>query len=141
MNRFFKSAAFPILLVVVLAFFFTKLASTGTSNSVPHSYQTLVSKEIPNGEVKSVEFKNKGKVLEVKVKNKASGHEETYETGYIDQAAPQLIAQLEKAGVKFNVESEKSSVLLSLLTYIIPFVLFFGFWIFLMNQVQGGDRK
>ncbi len=28
MNRFFKSAAFPILLVVVLAFFFTKLAST-----------------------------------------------------------------------------------------------------------------
>ena len=32
MNRFFKSAAFPILLVVVLAFFFTKLASTGSSN-------------------------------------------------------------------------------------------------------------
>ena len=31
MNRFFKSAAFPILLVVVLAFFFTKLASTGSS--------------------------------------------------------------------------------------------------------------
>ena len=25
--------------------------------------------------------------------------------------------------------------------YIIPFVLFFGFWIFLMNQVQGGGSK
>ena len=141
MNRFFKSAAFPILLVVVLAFFFTKLASTGSSNSVPHSYQTLVSKELPNGEVKSVEFKNKGKVLEVKLKNKATGHEETYETGYIDQAAPELLKELKTAGVKYNVESEKSSVLLSLLTYIIPFVLFFGFWIFLMNQVQGGGSK
>ena len=70
MNRFFKSAAFPILLVVVLAFFFTKLASTGTSNGRSHSYQTLVSEELPKGEVKSVEFKNKGKVLEGKLKNK-----------------------------------------------------------------------
>jgi cell division protease FtsH len=136
MSRFFKSAAFPILLVVVLAFFFTKLASTGTSNARSHSYQTLVSKEIPNGEVKSVEFKNKGKVLEVKLKNK-----ETWEGGFLEQATPQLLAQLEKSGVKFNVESEKSSVLISLLTYIIPFVLFFGFWIFLMNQVQGGGSK
>ncbi len=98
MNRFFKSAAFPILLVVVLAFFFTKLASTGSSGGPPHSYQTLVSKELPNGEVKSVEFKNKGKVLEVKLKNKATGHEETYETGYIDQAAPELLKELKAAG-------------------------------------------
>ena len=28
-----------------------------------------------------------------------------------------------------------------MLTYILPFVLFFGFWIFLMNQVQGGGSK
>jgi cell division protease FtsH len=136
MSRFFKSAAFPILLVVVLAFFFTKLASTGTSNARSHSYQTLVSKEIPSGEVKSVEFKNKGKVLEVKLKNK-----ETWEGGFLEQATPQLLAQLEKSGVKFNVESEKSSVLLGLLTYILPIVLFFGFWLFLMNQVQGGGSK
>ena len=31
--------------------------------------------------------------------------------------------------------------MLSILTYLIPFVLFFGFWIFLMNQVQGGGSK
>src|SRR5580693_5981215 len=99
MNRFFKSAAFPILLVVVLAFFFTKLASTGSSNGRHHSYQTLVSSEIPKGEVESVEFKNKGKVLEVKLKNK-----ETWEAGYIDQSVPELEKQLRAAGVKYNVE-------------------------------------
>ena len=33
------------------------------------------------------------------------------------------------------------SGLLSLLTYILPFVLFFGFWIFLMNQMQGGGSR
>src|SRR6267154_57816 len=136
MSRFFKSAAFPILIVVVLAFLAVKLVNPGSSNHHPHSYQTLVASEIPKHEVKSVELKNKGKALEVELFNK-----EKYETGFIDQAAPQLIAQLEKSGVKFNVESEKSSALLSLLTYIIPFVLFFGFWIFLMNQVQGGGSK
>ena len=34
-----------------------------------------------------------------------------------------------------------SSGLLSLLTYILPFVLFLGFWIFLMNQMQGGGSR
>src|SRR3982075_81289 len=136
MSRFFKSAAFPILIVVLLAFLAVKLVNPGSSNHRPHSYQTLVSQELPRGEVKAVQFKNKGKALEVKLKNK-----ETYEAGFIDQAAPELIKELRNTGVAYNVESEKSSALLSLLTYIIPFVLFFGFWIFLMNQVQGGGSK
>ncbi|HWX96443.1 MAG TPA: ATP-dependent metallopeptidase FtsH/Yme1/Tma family protein, partial [Solirubrobacteraceae bacterium] len=136
MSRFFKSAAFPILIVVVLAFLAVKLVNPGSSNHHPHSYQTLVASEIPKHEVKSVELKNKGKALEVELVNK-----EKYETGFIDQAAPELIKELRTAGVKYNVESEKSSALLGLLTYIIPFVLFFGFWIFIMNQVQGGGSK
>src|SRR3981081_4224504 len=136
MSRFFKSAAFPILIVVVLAFLAVKLVNPGSSTHRPHSYQTLVAEELPKGEVKSVELKNKGKPLEVELKNK-----EKYETGFIDQAAPELLKELRTAGIKYNVESEKSSALLSLLTYIIPFVLFFGFWIFILNPVQGGGSK
>jgi cell division protease FtsH len=136
MSRFFKSAAFPILIVVVLAFLAVKLVNPGPASHRTHNYGTLVAKEIPNGEVSSVEFKNKGKALEVKLKNK-----ETWEAGYNSQSAPELEKQLRDYNVPYNVESEKSSALLSLLTYIIPFVLFFGFWIFLMNQVQGGGSK
>src|SRR5271155_5871423 len=136
MSRFFKSAAFPILIVVVLAFLAVKLVNPGSTTHRTHSYQTLVAKEIPRDEVKSVEIKNKGKALEVKLKNK-----ETYEIGYVDQAAPQLLAELEKSGVPYNVESEKSNGLINLLEFILPFVLFLGFWIFLMNQVQGGGSK
>jgi cell division protease FtsH len=138
MSRFFKSAAFPILIVVVLAFLAVKLVNP-SSKGPSHSYQALVAKELPKHEVEAVEFKNKGKALEVKVN--AKGHKETYEIGFIEQASPQLIATLEKDGVAFNVESEKSSALLGLLTYILPFALFLGFWIFLMNQVQGGGSK
>ena len=136
MSRFFKSAAFPILIVVVLAFLAVRLVDQGSNNHRKHSYQTLVGKELPGGEVSSVQFKNKGKALEVKLRNK-----ESYEVGFIDQAAPELIKELRTAGVSYNVESEKSSVLLGLLTYILPILLFFGFWIFLMNQVQGGGSK
>src|SRR5258708_8865967 len=136
MSRFFKSAAFPILIVVILAFLAVKLVNNTGGGSRKHSSQTLVSQELPRGEVDAVEFKNKSKALEVKLKNK-----ETYEVGFIDQAAPELIKELKTAGVNYNVESEKSSALLGLLMYIIPFVLFFGFWIFLMNQVQGGGSK
>src|SRR5277367_129941 len=138
MSRFFKSAAFPILIVVVLAFLAVKLVNP-SSNKPAHSYQGLVAKELPKHEVEAVEFKNKGKALEVKVNSK--GHKESYEIGFIEQASPQLIATLEKDAVPFNVESEKSSALLGLLTYILPFALFLGFWIFLMNQVQGGGSK
>jgi cell division protease FtsH len=140
MSRFFKSAAFPILIVVVLAFLAVKLINPGPSNHRPHSYQTLIATELPKGEVESVVLKNKGKGLEVKLKNK-----EHYETGYVEQDAPELLKELKsaevKSGTKYNVESEKSSALLSLLGYVLPILLFFGFWIFLMNQVQGGGSK
>jgi cell division protease FtsH len=140
MSRFFKSAAFPILIVVLVAFLATRLIPSSPSKGPSHSYQTFVTHDIPSGEVKEADLKQKGSVVEVKLKNGQS-----YEVGYIDQATPELLKQLADAqtkfGTKFNVESNKSSVLLGILTYIIPFVLFLGFWIFLMNQVQGGGSK
>jgi cell division protease FtsH len=136
MSRFFKSAAFPILIVVVLAFFAAKLISPSSSGGPARTYQTLVAKEIPQHEIKSVEIKNKGSVLEVEREDKHK-----YETGYVPQAVPELIKQLNAAGVQYNIESDKSSLILSLLTYVLPFLIFFGIWIFLLNQVQGGGSK
>ncbi len=136
MSRFFKSAAFPILIVVVLVFFVMKLFPSGSSNARSHSYQTLVTQEIPKGEVKSAEFKTKSNALEVELKNK-----EKYEIGYVDQAAPELFKKLEAANVHFNVESNKSSVILSLLVTVLPILIFVFIWIFLLNQIQGGGSK
>jgi cell division protease FtsH len=137
MSRSFKSAAFPILIVLVLAFLVVKFVSTSPSSGRAHSYKTLVTEELPKNEVKSVEFKNKGKALAVELKNK-----EKWEGGYVEQEAPELFKQLKAAGVStYSVEAEKSSALLSILIAVLPFVIFLGFWIFLMNQVQGGGSK
>src|SRR5919205_982599 len=99
MSRFFKSAAFPILIVVVLAFFAQKLISPDTQEQPP-TYGDFIS-QLGEGQVKSVDLKTKDNTLTV----------------------------------------TKSNGWLSLLTYVLPFLIFIGFWIFLMNQVQGGGSK
>jgi len=136
MSRFFKSALFPILIVVVLAFFAQKLIAPSSNNGPPHTYQTLVTKDIPNHQVKSVDVKTKGSEADVTLTDGTK-----YQVGYIDQAAAPLIKQLTDSSVAFNVEPNKSSTWLALLTYLLPVVIFIGFWIFLMNQVQGGGSK
>ncbi|MCL2768996.1 MAG: ATP-dependent zinc metalloprotease FtsH [Solirubrobacterales bacterium] len=136
MSRFFKSAAFPLLIVVVLAFFASKLIPSGGGSGRVHTYGTLVSTELPNHEVESAVLKQKSSAVAVTLINK-----EKYEVGYPPYAAPQLIEELRAGHAKFNVEADKSSIWLGLLTYAIPLILFLGFWLFLMNQVQGGGSR
>jgi cell division protease FtsH len=139
MSRFFKSAAFPILIVVVLAFFVQKLVSPHSSEPVP-SYGDFIT-QLDAGQVKTVDIKTKDNTIVVKPRTGAQ-----YERGFLPDNAPSLESRLEKAKAErkiddYNIEGTKSNGWLSLLTYVLPFLIFIGFWIFLMNQVQGGGSK
>ncbi len=139
MSRFFKSAAFPILIVVVLAFFVQKLVSPHSSEPVP-SYGDFIT-QLDAGQVKTVDIKTKDNTIVVKPRTGAQ-----YERGFLPDNAPSLESRLEKAKAShqlddYNIEGTKSNGWLSLLTYVLPFLIFIGFWIFLMNQVQGGGSK
>ena len=58
MSRFFKSAAFPILIVVVLAFFAQKLVSPGDER--PQARRTATSStQLPRARSSRSTFKNK----------------------------------------------------------------------------------
>jgi cell division protease FtsH len=134
MSRFFKSAAFPILIVVVLAFFAQKLFSPGPSTPKPNFPQFL--QQVEGGQIKSADVKTKDNEVQVTLKNG-----QKYEVGYPDDYGNELVNKLTAANVNFDVEGTKSNAWLSLLTYVLPFLIFIGFWIFLMNQVQGGGSK
>ncbi|CAB4875779.1 unannotated protein [freshwater metagenome] len=139
MNRFFKSAAFPILIVIVLAFFAQRLINTSTKEKPP-TYSEFI-QQLDAGQLKTVELKTKNNTVVVTPKQGS-----TYETGFTDGGVDRLDAQLaaaEDAGKlqSYNVQGRKTSGWLSLLTYVLPFLIFIGFWIFLMNQVQGGGSK
>ena len=136
MSRFFKSAAFPILIVVVLAFFAQKLI--GSSSHSPHYTFGTLTQQLDAHQVKSMSLDQKSNSANVTLTNG-----QKYSVGYPDSYAPTLIRQAEQdvPANGFDVQSKSSNGWLSLLTYILPFVIFIGFWIFLMNQVQGGGSK
>ena len=136
MSRFFKSAMFPILIVVVLAFFAQKLIGS-SSHGTPQTFGDMLA-QLDNHQIKSLSLDQKSNTANVTT---TTGQK--YSVGYPDSYATTLINDAENKVPQqgFNVQSKSSSGWLSLLTYILPFVIFIGFWIFLMNQVQGGGSK
>ena len=141
LKRFFKSAAFPILLVVILAFVAQRVISPDSGEKPPtyNEFLTMVDK----GEVESVTVNTKNNSLDVteKAADGSDSEGEKFETGYPPNTEQSLINQLREGDVATTVKGTGGSSLLSMLTYILPFLLFFGFWIFLMNQMQGGGSR
>jgi cell division protease FtsH len=144
-RRFFKSAAFPILLVVILAFVAQRVISSPSSTEAP-SYNELVASKaqgglIATGQIEKVTINTKDNTLDVTRVGEHGESGESFSTGYPSNTEQSLLDELEAAKVETTVHGTGGSSLLSLLTYILPFVLFFGFWIFLMNQMQGGGSR
>jgi cell division protease FtsH len=136
MKRFFRSAAFPILIVLVLAFFAQRLISPDQQKDTPN-YNEFISqvKNAPDS-IQSVDIKTSQNQVDVTESNG-----EQYSTGYLPGTEQVLINTLQQNDVPTTVEGTGGSSILSLLTYILPFILFFAFWVFLMNQMQGGGSK
>jgi cell division protease FtsH len=139
MSRFFKSAAFPILIVVVLAFFAQRLISPNDEPKTP-DYAAFL-EQVDESQVRRVQVRQKDNTIEVQPKQG-----QKYEVGFVDENGQELTETLLAARSsgklqEFDVEGRKSNGWLSLLTYVLPFLIFIAFWIFLMNQVQGGGSK
>jgi cell division protease FtsH len=133
-SRFFKSAAFPILIVVVLAFFAQKLISPGEQQK-DTSYSQFIT-QVDNDQVKKVTLNTKNNRVDVERNNG-----DKYETAYPDNTEQNLVNQLQQADVDVDVKAKSGSGWLTALTYILPFVIFLLFWLFIINQMQGGGSK
>ncbi len=134
MSRFFKSAAFPILIVVVLAFFAQKLISP-SDRTEPPPYSTFL-QQVDDGKVKSATLSTKNNRVDVELKNGTK-----YQTAYPDNTEQNLVNQLRAEDARVDVKPKGGSGWLTALTYILPFVIFLLFWLFIINQMQGGGSK
>ena len=135
MSRFFKSAAFPILIVVVLAFFAQKLISPGDRRDPPVYSQFI--QQVEDGRVKEVTLQTKNNRIDVQLK----GDGRKYQTAYPDNTEQNLINLLQSEDIPIDVKAKGGSGWLTALTYILPFVIFLLFWLFIINQMQGGGSK
>ena len=127
---------FPIVIVIVLAFFAQRLISPPPAEDTPTFKDFRAQIENRPTEIESVTFQQKTMTLNVVETN---GDE--YSTGYPSDLEATLVNTLDRKDVDYKVEGTGGSSFLNILTYILPFVLFFGFWLFLMNQMQGGGSR
>ena len=138
MSRFFKSALFPILIVLLLAFFAMQLFEKDSAEN--YTYGEFIT-QVENGQVKSATMKTKDNAIDVVLKN-----DKKYEVGYDRDNGGPLTNFLEeqhkgKNLPTFDIKSSKTSGIWQAMIYIVPFILFLGIWFLIMNNVQGGGSK
>ncbi len=137
MRRLFRSAVFPILIVVVLAFFAQRLINPPPTTTPPTYTDLLARVQDKPSSIDEVTLDQKTATAQVDLTDNTS-----FSTGYpVNDGGAHFIQLLASNDVKTKVEGTGGSSLFSILTYILPFILFFGFWFFLVNQMQGGGSR
>jgi cell division protease FtsH len=136
LSRFFKSAAFPILLVILLAFFVQTLFNGGRASQelTFNAFQTAVE----SGDIVTdppAVLKTKDLVVSGTLKST----KKDFEVGFTDSYPMEQF--LLDNNIPFTTDVQKSSIWVSLLSTVVPILLMVVFFIFLMNQMQGGGSK
>jgi cell division protease FtsH len=144
-NRFFRSALFPLVIIAALVWLaITTLGHSGASSTgVPFSQLYSKAQSAP-GQIHSVTFDPSKQEVTAKL-----GGNTTWVAHYAsdqDQHSLQQVLQTavssgKAPNLEYSSKGVGSSPWWSILSSLLPFVLLFGFWIFLMNQVQGGGSK
>ena len=139
MNRFFRSALFPLVVIVLLVYLASQTLITRHGGTKKTTLSTLI-EQVDNGGIdtsKAVVFSPNRQEISATLKTgeKVKVHYPT------DQSQFQFQQRLELKGIPFDSKGVGSSPWWTLLTSLLPIVLLLAFWLFLMNQVQGGGSK
>lgn len=139
MNRFVRNTGFYLLiflLTVGIVQFFTK-PDTAPEQIDFNQFQ----QELMEGKYSEISVQPDGITYEIKGSYAGdSGNKQFYTTAPYSE---NIIQMLTKAKVKDLVflKAKKDSIWITFLTSIIPFVLIFVLFFFLLNQAQGGGSK
>ena len=136
MNRFFRSALFPLIIIVLLVYLASQTLLPGRSAQQKITYSQLISK-VKEGAVNDADFNPNRQQITANLVD-GSKVKVNYPTA---QSATQFQNLLQANNIKFDSKGTGSSAWWALLINVLPFVILIGFWIFLMNQVQGGGSK
>ena len=137
MNRFFRSALFPLIIIVLLVYLASQTLLPGRSEQQKMTYSQLIAKvKDGRGQRRRVQPEPAADHRE-----RSSRAARSRSTTRPPQSATQFQNLLERENVKFDSKGTGSSAWWALLINVLPFVILIAFWIFLMNQVQGGGSK
>src|SRR5664280_2294602 len=146
MGRFFRSALFPLVLIVGAVFLVSQLLpSSSSSKSKALTYAQLIQYTKAN-KVHEVTFTPNSQQIKYVLNIPAGSPTGTKPvSGKVSYPSAQSEANFEQIlqqhRVLYASKGTGSSPWLSILGYLLPFVLFLGIWIFMMNQMQGGGSR
>jgi len=128
---------FPLIVVVLLVYLASQTVLPNESGDNHLEYSELIKRvDASPDSIRKVTFFPKSRRIEAEL---VSGG--TLKSNYTTDPSEYAFEQkLTDHDVLFDSKGSGDSAWWSILTYLLPFVLFFGFWIFLMNQVQGSRR-
>ena len=140
MKRFSRTGALvPILIVIVLAFFAQRIISPPQQGDEPTytDFIAQINDDATVGEIESVDDQDRATTRSTSSRpTRPSTRPATRPT-----PSRSWSTRSSARSVKTKVEGQGGGGFLSLLTYILPFILILAFWIFLMNQMQGGGSR
>jgi cell division protease FtsH len=136
MNRFFRSAFFPLIVIVLLVWLASQTLIPKKNNAVKLTTSQAIAR-VKSGDVSDATFAPSKRSISLKL---TSGKTATVHYAS-DQAQLQFQDLLQKQGIKWDSKGVGGFSWLALVGSFLPFLLLIGFWIFLMNQVQGGGSK
>ena len=110
-----------------------RVIQTGSAAGVELLTYSEFYQEVKAGNVRSVTIAGN------QITGKLRGDEDLRTT--IPSDYPGIIDVLQEAGVAIEVKESNTSAWLSFLINASPFILLFGFWIFMMRQMQAGGNK
>jgi cell division protease FtsH len=137
-NRFLRSALFPVVVITLIVWLGTQTLLSHKKTEKKETLSQLYSLvQNSPGTIKEVVFNPNKHQVQVQLTDNSK-----FNVNYAsDQSQADLQKQLEEKQVDFDSKGIGTSAWWTILTSLLPFVLLFGFWIFLMNQVQGGGSK
>ncbi len=139
MQRFLKTPILALVMVVLVVLFISRL-STSTTNSGKTNFGQF-QEQLAAKQVKSVVVQNKDNTIQVTPRT-GQPYEVGFATAYGDQLTKDLTAADQKGLIDgFDVKGIRTSAWVTILTTILPIALFLGFWLLIMNQMQGGGGR
>jgi cell division protease FtsH len=142
-NRFFRSALFPLIVIVLLVYLASQTFIGGGEEQEDVTYSQLIAEvnDSPK-QFEKLTFDPDERAISVEETEVAGGQGGKYTVNYpSDEAQLEFQKVLQTQGIEFDSKGTGGFSIVSLLISLLPFILLIGFWIFLMNQVQGGGSK
>ncbi len=128
------------LLIIAGALLIYKLVNPGSKNTTPID-QAQLEQKIQNKELSQIVVKasetvavqKDGKNFVVQISNEHTKAEILKEARELDSTGQPKVPNVQEEG--------SSGIWWPYLTYLLPFLLIFGFWIFMLRQMQSGGNK